>query len=77
MDPLNYETVAPKNVVEAVKKLMIENGADTLVGSMMATRGIFILLFSHRLNRDFGLYISSSELAPVLSKVYETLAGSS
>lgn len=77
MEALKYETVNPKNVSEAVKKLMTDFGADTMVGSMMASQGVFILLFSHRHNKDFCLYVPSNELAPVLSKVYETLAGPS
>jgi hypothetical protein len=75
MGSIQYDTVNPKNVSDAVRKLMTEQGADTLIGSMVASHGIFILLFSHRHNRDFGLYVSSSELGPVLSNVYETLAG--
>ena len=75
MGALEYETVNPKNISETVKKLMSEHSADTLIGSMVASNGIFILLFSHRHNRDFGLYVSSSEYGQILSKVYETLAG--
>ncbi len=75
MGSMKYETTNLKDVSSAVKKLMSHHGAETLLGSMMASKGVYLLFFSQRHNTDHGLYVLATELAPVLAKVYETLAG--
>jgi len=74
MTTFQPQLVALKDTATAVRKLMNDHGAQTYVGSMMTTQGIFVLLFSQRLNREFSILVSTTELSPVLSKVYETLA---
>ncbi len=69
------EIISLKDIPQKIKKLISESGADAFVGSMPTTKGIYVLLFSHRLNKDFPLLVASNESSAVLTKVYEVLAG--
>lgn len=68
------QKVALKDTITTVRKLMTDQSVQTYIGSMMTTQGILVLLFSQRLNKEFSILVSSTELSPVLTKVYETLA---
>jgi hypothetical protein len=63
--------IAFKEISSYVKKLGVESGADTLIGSMATTKGIFVLLFSHRLNKEFSFIVPGTEIAPVMARISE------
>ena len=73
---LQPQVISFEAIESTLRKLIENHGADTFLGSMPSTKGTFVLLFSHRLNKEFSFVIQSSEPAKVLSRVYEVLAQS-
>ncbi len=63
--------IAFKEISSHIKKLISEKSADTFVGSMATTKGIFVLLFSHRLNKEFSFVVAGNEIAPVMARISE------
>lgn len=70
-NPIEPQFIAFKEISSHIKKLVSENGADTLIGSMSTTKGIFVLLFSHRLNKEFSFIVAGNEIAPVMARISE------
>ena len=71
---LQPDVITLKETANTVKKMMADYGAETFVGAFLTVQGTFVLLFSHRLNREFPILVSGNEISPVLSKVYEALS---
>ena len=57
----------------ALAKLVAEKHAETFIGALPSSQGLFVLLFSHRLNEEFSLVVAGSEPARILAKVHEVL----
>jgi hypothetical protein len=57
----------------AVRNLIEKNEAKTFIGTMLTSKGVLVLLFSHRFNREFPIVVSGTDSAKVQSKVLELL----
>ena len=56
-----------------LRQLKEEEFVDTFIGAMMSTQGIVLLFFSHRLNRDFSIIVSSTETSKVIQEIGDIL----
>jgi hypothetical protein len=70
------KTVDLNDLREHLDKLVRDKEAETFLGSLMTTKGLFILLFSHRYNEEHALIVPGTDAPRILARVYETLAGS-
>jgi hypothetical protein len=60
-----------KSRLDSLKK---DDGVDSFLGSAMTTKGVFVLLFSTRFNRDYPVLVAGTDVARVLTQIFESLS---
>ena len=72
MQPLSEFSV--KEFILRLKALIRESEVDTVLGAMAMKEGIFVLLFSHRFNKQYPvLILEAQDLAKTLQDVQNTV----
>ncbi|MDZ4677571.1 MAG: hypothetical protein SGI74_08680 [Oligoflexia bacterium] len=56
-----------------LKKWRVEHDVSSYLGAMMTTKGMLILLFSPRFNKDIAFLVIGSEASKALTRTFETL----
>lgn len=59
---------------KVLESLMSEKNAETFIGALPSSQGLFILIFSHKLNEEFSILVTGADHSRILSKVHEVLA---
>lgn len=63
-----------EEIQSTVKKLSQDEGYEGFLGAMVCTKGILVLLFSPRFNKDLSLIVPGTDSNRVMSEVFEGLA---
>lgn len=74
---LSSKTIKVQDLEKELVPLVKQNSLDFVVGSMHVTTdsgGLFVLLFSHRMNKEIPIIISGShQQAEILNRVQKVL----
>ena len=54
--------------------LIAKQEIESFVGTVLTTKGVLVLFFSHRYNRDTAILVSGTDTTKVLGQVFEALA---
>lgn len=67
--------ISLEKIIPDLKDYIFENEIDSLLGVQQTTKGIFILLFSHRYNRQSPVIITGTHDLEKISKQAYALLG--